>query len=430
MKSFALSIIGLVSGLFLLNSCTKDKCSQTITYTKYVPQYMSYEELRSSVKSIPAQPLKNPGKIYLMGNYIFVNEVDKGIHVINNSNPSSPQNVAFIQIPGNIDIAAKGNVLYADSYVDLLGLDISNPNNINVLKRIEDALPQRRLINGASIDPQKGVVTHYKDELVTEDVNNDCNVGGGYWGGGPIWMEGDVVNVSSGTMLPSVFTAAPQSGVAGSLARFALNNNTLYVVDDNNLRVFDISAPANPLANGTAYIGRNIETIFPYNNHLFIGSTNGMFIYNISNPTAPTYVSTYIHGTACDPVVVDGDYAYITLRSGTPCNTALNQLEVVDIKTLTNPVLKHTVEMSNPHGLGKWGDVLYVCDGNAGLKVMDAKTPETIPANPVVQVTSINATDVIPFNNRLLMIGTDGLYQYDISNPLQINYLSRITVEK
>jgi len=25
--------------------------------------------------------------------------------------------------------------------------------------------------------------------------------------------------------------------------------------------------------------------------------------------------------------------------------------------------------MTNPHGLGKQGDLLFICDGNAGLKV-------------------------------------------------------------
>jgi len=154
-----------------------------------------------------------------------------------------------------------------------------------------------------------------------------------------------------------------------------------------------------------------------------------MFIYNISNPTSPVYVSTYIHGTACDPVVVDDNYAYITLRSGTPCNTTFNQLEVVNIQNLSAPTLSHTVQMTNPHGLGKDGNTLFVCDGTAGLKVYDASNPTAIPATPTVTVSNIQATDVIPFNNHLLMIGDDGLYQYDYTNVQNISLLSRIPVE-
>ncbi len=423
LKSFSAII---VLSMFLFSSCKKDKCDQTVTYKMYEPVYMSFEELRSSVKSEPAQALKKPGKIYMKGNYIFVNEVDKGIHIIDNSNPSSPQNISFIKIPGNMDIAAVGNTLYADSYIDLLSLDISNPLNVTVTKRVENALPDRIYTNGYYAEPGKGVVIEWLEKMVTEKISSDCNTNGGYWGGP--WMEGDVLTMNSTGGVATFNKSNPSPGIGGSMARFTIAGNILYVVDQSSLRMFSITGGLSSL--GTTSIGRNIETIFPYNNHLFIGSTNGMFIYNISNPTSPVYVSTYIHGTACDPVVVDGNYAYITLRSGTPCNTSLNQLEVVNIQNLTSPTLSHTVQMTNPHGLGKDGNILFVCDGTAGLKVMDAAEPTAIPSTPVITFSGIQATDVIPFNDRLLMIGEDGLYQYDYSNVQNISLLSRIPVEK
>ncbi len=424
LKSFSALI---VLSMFLFSSCKKDKCEQTVTYKKFEPVYMSYEELRASVKSESALALKKPGKIYIKGNYIFVNEVDKGIHIIDNTNPSSPQNISFIKIPGNLDIAAVGNTLYADSYIDLISLDISNPLSVTVTKRVENALPDRLYTNGYYADPAKGVVIDWNEKMVTEKISSDCNTGGGYWGRGP-WMEGDVLaaNTTGGVAVFNKSSSAP--GIGGSMARFTIANNILYVVDQSSLRMFSITGGLSSL--GTTSIGRNIETIFPHNNHLFIGSTNGMFIYNISNPTSPVYVSTYIHGTACDPVVVDDNYAYITLRSGTPCNTTFNQLEVVNIQNLTTPTLSHTVQMTNPHGLGKDGNILFVCDGTAGLKVMDATEPTAIPSTPVVTFTNIQATDVIPFNNHLLMIGDDGLYQYDYTNLQNISLLSRISVVK
>jgi hypothetical protein len=263
--------------------------------------------------------------------------------------------------------------------------------------------------------------------MVTEKLSGDCNAGGGYWGRTLDGRRCAELNYYGGGV--AVFNKSNSApGIGGSMARFTIANNMLYVVDQSSLRMFSISGGLSSL--GTTSVGRNIETIFPYNNHLFIGSTNGMFIYNISNPTSPAYVSTYIHGTACDPVVVDGNYAYITLRSGTPCNSSLNQLEVVNIQDLTAPVLNHTVQMTNPHGLGKDGNTLFVCDGTAGLKVFDATNPTTIPTTPTVNFTNIQATDVIPFNNKLLMIGEDGLYQYDYSNVENISLLSRIPVVK
>src|SRR5512133_662122 len=75
------------------------------------PVYMSYEDLRESVKVTSPTDLVNPGKIYFKDGYIFIVEEMKGIHIIDNRNPRSPQNLKFIEIPGNVDIAIKNNIL-------------------------------------------------------------------------------------------------------------------------------------------------------------------------------------------------------------------------------------------------------------------------------------------------------------------------------
>jgi hypothetical protein len=424
-----LAILILFSALFMA-SCKKDKCVQTVTYKTYEPIYMSYEELRKAVKSESPQALKKPGKIYIKGNYIFINEMDKGIHIINNVNPASPQNIGFINIPGNVDIAAIGNVMYADSYIDLLALDISNPNSVSVLKRVENVLPQRTFTGGYYADPALGVAVDWVEKEVTQEMEMDCNGGGGWWGTEP-FFEGDVLSgtggVANSTGGGSPRTIAPGKG--GSMARFAISNFTLYVVDQSSLLVFDISNLTNPVSLGTSYIGRNIETIFPFKNHLFIGSMTGMFIYNINSPTNPNLVASYDHAAACDPVVVDDNYAYITLRSGTPCNSTTNELEVVNIQNLSSPFQVATYAMTNPRGLGIDNGTLFICDD--GLKVYNATNVFTISDNQVAHFKNIQAFDVIPIhNNILLTIGENGFYQYDYSDLQNISLLSMIPVEK
>jgi len=408
------------------SSCKKDKCEQTVTYKTYKPVYMSYEELRNSVRSETAKALQHPGKIYLKGSYIFVNEMDKGIHVIDNSNPVSPQNIAFINIPGNQDIAAWGEVLYADSYTDLLALDISNPRNIQVLSRTENALPYRSYSSGYYVDAQLGVVIDWKEEVVTEKVNGNCDGSPIYYGRGP-WMEGDIMfNSSGGTPVRTSSTSSPNKG--GSMARFAVANQTLYIVDNTSLKTYSIQNPSAPAFSGTTTVGQNIETIFPYNNHLFIGSSAGMFIYNIYQPLAPVHVSTYTHVFACDPVAVEGNYAYVTLRSGTPCNNSVNQLEVIDIENLSAPSVIKTVPMSNPHGVGVENNTVYVCDRPEGLRVLDASDVTRIDQAQLAVFSAINAYDVIPYGQKLIMIADDGLYQYDCRNAQNIQLLSKISV--
>ncbi len=430
-KQISLLLIAFIS-IFSFSACKKDKCIQTVTYKTYEPVYMSYEDLRQAVKSEPARALKKPGKIYMKGNYVFINEVDKGIHIIDNSNPAAPQNIAFINIPGNIDIAAIGNVLYADSYVDLLTLDISNPVNISILNRNENVLPYRVFTNGTYANPQQGVVVDWLEKEVTEEIEMDCN-GGGWWGGGI--MEDAAISTSSpqsGSGFNS--SANPRTiapGIGGSMARFTIWGTMLYVVDNSSLLLFNISQNTNPIAQGSTLIGRNIETIFPYKNHLFIGSSNGMFIYNISNPSNPVFVSSYEHATACDPVVVDDNYAYVTLRSGNDCNNVIDQLEVINIQNLSNPQLVATYPMHNPHGLGIDEGTLFICDGSEGLKVFNASNVLNITSNQIAHFRNIQAFDVIPYGNKkLLMIGDNGLYQYDYNNLENITLLSILPVIK
>src|SRR5690349_19412527 len=88
---------------FLLTNCDKEKATQT--YIWYTPDYKPLTEVRAEMKSSAARGLKNPGKIYIYGNYIFLSETNEGIHIIDNSKPTTPKNIAFIPIPGNVDLA-------------------------------------------------------------------------------------------------------------------------------------------------------------------------------------------------------------------------------------------------------------------------------------------------------------------------------------
>jgi hypothetical protein len=128
----------------------------------YRPIYVSAEQIKQ-VTTVAPQPLRKPGKIYVKGNYLFINEQGKGIHLIDNANPASPRKLSFINIPGNVDIAVKGNLMYADNGRDFVVLDISDPTQVTIQKRIENAFPLQSFppyINTyfECIDETKGVV--------------------------------------------------------------------------------------------------------------------------------------------------------------------------------------------------------------------------------------------------------------------------------
>jgi hypothetical protein len=175
-------------------------------------------------------------------------------------------------------------------------------------------------------------------------------------------------------------------------------------------------------------VPRNMETLFRLENNLFVGTTTGMLIFDLVNPQKPVQISSYDHLTACDPVVVDGQYAYVTLRTGNMCNNGQNLLEVIDISSITNPFLVKSYPMFNPHGLGTDGDLLFVCDGAAGLKIYDKSDPLAIITNQIAYYKDFDTYDVIPMDGILMLVGEGGIYQYDYSDPTNIIQISHIVI--
>lgn len=414
MRKISLILFALTA--LWLQSCLKDKIMHT--YTIATPVYAEKSVVYANIKSNNPQAVQQPGKIYLYGNYIFLNELDKGVHVIDNSNPDAPVQKAFINIPGNIDIVVKGNTLYADLYSDLVVVDISNPLAARFIKFLPNIFPSRFYGNGFIADSTRVIVDWIKRDTTVryEDYRN--------------WYSYDMVMLSS---------SAPQSGtsgnggiksngIAGSMARFSVVNDYMYCLNSHQLRSFDISNAVDPQQVSSVTMPWNIETIYPFRDKLFIGSTMGMFIYNISNPATPVQEGVFQHAMACDPVITDGVYAYVTLRDGTMCNRALNQLDVVDLANISSPALRRSYPMTNPHGLSKDGNLLFICDGRDGLKVYNAADPVNIAL--IKQFKGMETYDAIAWNNNLLVVAKDGLYQYNYSNRDNIALRSKITVNR
>jgi hypothetical protein len=228
--------------------------------------------------------------------------------------------------------------------------------------------------------------------------------------------------------------AGAGNGQGGSMARFALHGDYLYTVDESTLKVFDLSIPDDPhyLRSKDQYLQAGAETIFTLGSLLFIGSQNGMYIYNIANPEFPAHLSTTLHVKSCDPVVATATHAYVTLNSSnTWCGVNANLLQVYDISDPRAPRLLAERPLFAPRGLAISGTNLFVCD--TGLKVFDI----TDPLDPVWsgdldhirEIEGIDTHDVIALPNSLLVIGSDGLYQFDHSGP-RLSFISKIDVKK
>ena len=106
------------------------------------------------------------------------------------------------------------------------------------------------------------------------------------------------------------------SGTGGSLAKFTIVGNNLYLVDDISLKVFNIANPASAVLRNTVNLRFGVETIYPYKDKLFIGAMDGMYIYSIADPDVPVLLGEARHTRSCDPVVANDSIAFVTLKIG------------------------------------------------------------------------------------------------------------------
>jgi hypothetical protein len=418
--ALALQLIIASSLLLCLNSCMKDNCRRT--YSLYTPVYKTLTEVRANMKSNAPENLKQPGKLYIYGSYIFLNETDKGIHIIDNSDPKNPQNIAFITIPGNVDMAVIGNILYADSYSDLVTFDITNPKKVVAKKFLNNIFPQRNRyywnLTSQNPDSIKVVVDYVK-----RDTTVDCEQYNYLYRN---FYSQELADASGS--FSSTGQKSYGGGMGGSMARFTILRDYLYAVTYTDLNVIDITTPQDPAFKAKSSIGNSIiETIYPFRDKLFIGSNNGMYIYDVSTPGSPVKQGQFTHARACDPVVADDQYAWVTLRSGTVCQGFTNQLEVVKISNLLSPSLLKTYSMTSPHGLSKDGQLLFICDGKDGLKIYNAADANNIQL--IKHINGFETFDVIAWSGRALVVAKDGLYQFDYKDLTNIRLISKIGID-
>lgn len=215
-------------------------------------------------------------------------------------------------------------------------------------------------------------------------------------------------------------STSSETGTGGSLARFTIKGDYLYAVDYSNLSTYNIADPTSITLSEKTNVGFGVETIFPYNDLLFLGAENGMYIYSLSNMASPRQVSFTSHIRSYDPVVVQGDYAYVTLRSNNGWWSSRNELQIYNISNLNSPSLLKTYPMDGPQGLGISGNKLFVCDN--GLKVFSITDGIYLD---LIKYFPIDAIDVIPQEQHLYVIASNGLYQYEYSND-NITEISRL----
>lgn len=423
MKIKIISFLFISLSCLLYTSCEKnDDNLEMVSVT--VPTVKSKTDIRNAISVTEPKPTNADGKIYVYEDLLFYVAQYSGIHIFDNHNPVSPQNLAFIKLEGVNDIAIKNNILYADNYMDLVVFDINNISGIELVNIEENILNYYASYPEDETDFFQNISALNQNEIITKYEVVDMNRGDvesqneTFYSFNMTTFENTLANTGS--------ALANTIGVGGSLAKFQIYNDVLYTLEDYKINTFDISDYTTITLSAENFLGGwmggELETTFIQKDYLFIGATNGMHILDLSDEYNPTYLSSFLHATGCDPVVVEGDTAYITVRGGNFCGAIEDQINVIDVSDIKNPVEHSTYFLPTPYGLGIKNQVLYVCN-DKGLHVFDTQYPDNIVLKSSYDA---NIKDVIPLTTHLIGVGENIIYQFDYSDEFQLELISKL----
>lgn len=428
MKRFDFLKMSCLGFCLLLASCSlfKDEVlddREMVDVAYFVPQYETTSQLAAKVTVESPKDYAEAGKIVTYQNYIFINKPNEGVHVVDNSNPAAPVNLHFINIPGSLDLSIIDDHLYSDMFSALVVFNISDVTQPDLIEdfTVEDVFyynPYRTIDTASgleesyaytqyeSIDESRGIVTGWEVEIRQEPLEEQIMY---------LRLEDSAFAEATTTVQADGFN---EVSTAGSMTRFLPIGRYLYTINFNELVLFSIGDNYQPIRFARLDTGTQAETLFQLNDLLFVGSTTGMLMYDVASPGNPNYLNSIQHFRSCDPVVADENYAYVTLRGGTNCFTETNELQIIDIRNPEELSVVARQVMFNPHGLAIHEDYLLVCDGSAGLKVIDVSNREE---------PNVLSTDNIPFAYDIIVdfpsaivVGEGVLYQYDLSNLPEI----------
>ena len=322
----------------------------------------------------------------LDGNQLLVSDRYTGLHIYDVTNLGAPRKVLTIPFSYNVSSAVKGDVIYTNDDNQLVALRLTD-DSYTVVARIGV-----KYSSGAIHAPLDG----------DESFSCFCATG--------------------------EFNSAPTPSPSGSsYATFAVVDDQLYRVENSSLLVYDITRPDKPSRYARVDVGWDIETLHPSPNLLFIGGRNGMYIFDRADPLHPTQISKIEHARACDPVVVSGSTAFVTLRGGNRCGMAPNELLCVSIKEPAKPAVIGQMGMTTPYGLAVKNSQLYVSHGGNGYSLLSVSSPN----EPKIEKTwaAEPTRDFIWSGNTLFVLSEKNVSIYDVTEPLNPKLLSRVESE-
>ncbi len=360
-------------------------------------------------------------QVKVVGEYAYVAAGYSGLRIINIANSAAPAEVASLDTSGfasGVDVA--GDYAYvADGGYGLRIIDISNPK-----KPVQVGItpPKSEWVLGVAVSGDYAFLATEEIGLAIFDISDptaptqvSSYITGGE--GSEVEVDGDTVyiEVTSNTVKAidisdlTTPTLRTNFSLVDYCSGLVLEGNTLYIGDGNRLRIFDVTDPDAPSAEGDLEVLPSIYDLASDGSHIYAAGS-GLHIIDVSDLSNLAERSFYRLLLEADDVATMGDYAFVA--------SGWDGLSIVDISVPGDPILKEQVDTPGiARGVAAAGNYVYVADAWTGLRIINVSDP-TKPVEASSVSTPGSAYDVFITGNAAYIADYNrGLRIIDITNP-------------
>ncbi len=293
--------------------------------------------------SYSSQFASTSGNEILIEDDVFALAAYSYVRFYNVSNPTAPTVIVYYQIEST------------DAYFLALNettLAVSQLNNGLLLLNITNVSTPIKL----------GEFKYYGN-LLGIDVDNDF-----------VYMSslnGFIIADASDINNPT-YIYINDTDVTNKVYDVALYNNYAVAIYDNNLRIFDVTNPYNPVFISNTNMLDQMHDIEIAGNYAYIATTNhGLWVVNLTDVNSPTVVSSLDDGPVVYDVFVSGNYVYTAKGS-----SGIAIINVTDLQNLDN--IQNISLSGTTRSICGSGNYIFTGNNNYGIKVYNATIKDSV----------------------------------------------------
>ncbi|MBN1483785.1 MAG: hypothetical protein JXA37_03610 [Chloroflexia bacterium] len=364
--------------------------------------------------------------IDVVGSYAYVAAGGNGLQILDVSDPANPSGQGTYDSTYAREVVVSGDYAYlADGYGDPSFLVVNVASPMNPVLAGSYAAPGEAydlVLEGSIV-----YLASWSSGIRLIDVSNPaspselgaCNttgraegvaVAGGYAYVGDTWDGLKIVDVADPAN-PSIVYAYHSPGEAWDVL---VDGSTAYLADRNRgFYVLDVSDPGAPAI--LSYYEKNwYGASEPYlglsGEHLFVVDRQQLHIFDVSDPSHPSPMGTYTALSDPKRITVVGDYAYVA-----DGEQGLRVLDVADPGSISEVGLLDTG--GDLQDVLVKGDYAYLADGANGLRVVDVSDPAAPAEVGFFVPTGFAGGVALSGHYAYLSAGWNGLRIINVSNP-------------